>query len=314
MEWIFKFNEAIDYIEKNIEGKIDLEDVARIACCSLTRFLRMFNFVTDMTVGEYIRNRKMSLAANDLKKSEIKVIDLAIKYGYESPEAFTRAFQNFHGMPPTTVRKLGISTDFLPISFNIGINGGNFNIGTKPILRIEDCSNERVVSFFVNCKGPEEAAGNLLREWAVKNLSDYTARRYVGYAPKGHHPEGEYHQLDEPIGSHEYLMQMFLYGDEGKTSNFYGVDVCDAPQGLYLVGDVSLNEFDSNGNIDLGSSMQTAFSIMSECLKDMNYYEFDLGERRHREEQIFSNDWWINPSIGERGLQGFKLWLPIKKL
>ena len=314
MEWINKFNEAIDYIEKNMEGKIDLEEVARIACCSLTRFQRMFNFVTDMTVGEYIRNRKMSLAANDLKNIEIKVIDLAIKYGYDSPEAFTRAFQNFHGMPPTTVRKLGISTDFLPISFNIKMNGGNINVGTKPILRIEDCSYERVVSFFVNCQGPEEAAGNLLREWAVKNLSDYTARRYVGYAPKGHHPEVEHHQPDEPIGSHEYLMQMFLFGNEGKNSKYYGADVCDAPQGLYIVGDVTLNEFDSNGNIDLGSSMQTAFGIMSECLKDMNNYEFDFGERRHREEQIFSNEWWINPSIGDAGLQGFKLWLPIKKM
>ncbi|WMJ87415.1 helix-turn-helix transcriptional regulator [Anaerocolumna sp. MB42-C2] len=314
MEWINKFNEAIAYIEKNMEGKINLEEVARIACCSLTRFQRMFNFATDMTVGEYIRNRKMSLAANDLKNSEIKVIDLALKYGYDSPEAFTRAFQNFHGMPPTTVRKLRISTDFQPITFQIKINGGNFNIGTKPILRIEDCSNKRVISFFVNCQGPEEAAGNMLREWALKNLSDYTARRYVGYAPKGHHPEGVHHQSDEPIGSHEYLIQMFLLGDEEKNSNFHGADVGDGPQGLYLVGDVSLNEFDSNGNIDLGSSMQTAFGIMSESLKDMGNYEFDFGQRRHREEQIFSNEWWINTSIKDAGLQGFKLWLPIKKI
>ncbi|MGN6711480.1 helix-turn-helix transcriptional regulator [Anaerocolumna jejuensis] len=314
MEWINKFNEAIDYIEKNIEGKIDLEEVARVACCSLTRFQRMFNFTTDMTVGEYIRNRKMSLAADDLKNSNIKIVDLAIKYGYDSPEAFTRAFQNFHGMPPTTVRKLGISTDFQPISFQLKRNGGSFNVGAKPILRIEDCSNERVVSFFVDCQGPEEAAGNLLREWAVKNLSDYTARRYMGYAPKGHHPKGEQHQPNEPIDSHEYIMQMFLLGDEGKNDYFYGAKVCDAPQGLYLVGDVALNEFDDKGDIDIGSSMQTAFAVMSECLSNMNGYEFDLAERRHREEQILCNEWWTNPNLGDSALQGFKLWLPVKKI
>lgn len=108
-------------------------------------------------------------------------------------------------------------------------------------------------------------------------------------------------------------MQMFLFGDEGKSGTFLEADVCDAPKGLFLVGDVALNEFQHDGNIDIGSSMQTAFKVMSECLKEMGEYEFDLKERRHREEQIFSKEWWENPNIGDAGLVGFKLWLPIKK-
>jgi hypothetical protein len=158
----------------------------------------------------------------------------------------------------------------------------------KPLDRIEEHSNERVGSFFVDCKGPEEVAGNLLREWAVKNLSDYTARRCVGCAPKGHHPKGEEHQPNEEVGSHEYVMQMFLFGDEGNEETFLGADVCDAPKGLFLVGDVALNEFHDDGNIDIGSSMQIAFGVMTECLKDMGGYEFDFQNRRHMEEQIFS--------------------------
>lgn len=314
MEWLKKMNDAINYIEEHIEEKINYLTVAEIACCSLSRFQRMFSFATDITVAEYVRCRRMSLAANDLLNSDMKIIELAQKYNYESPEAFTRAYQVFHGVPPTSTRKLGIYSDYPRISFQIKINGGNFNMGINPLFRIEEHSNERVVSFFVNCKGPEAVAGDLLREWAVNNLSDYSARRCVGYAPKGHHQEGEEHQPNEKAGSHEYVMQMFLFKDEGNSDIFLGADVCDAPKGLFLVGDVALNEFHDDGNIDIGSSMQTAFGVMSECLRDMGGYEFDLQDRRHREEQIFSNEWWKNPNIGDAGLVGFKLWLPIKKV
>lgn len=186
-------------------------------------------------------------------------------------------------------------------------------MSAKPLVRIEEHSNERVVSFYVNCKGPERAAWDLLREWAVKNLGDYTARRCVGCAPKGHHPDGADHQPNEEKGSHEYVMHMFLLGDEGNGDTFLGAKVCAAPKGLYLVGDVALNEFNEDGSIDIGSSMQTAFGVMSECLKEMGGYEFDLQERRHLEEQIFSKEYWENP-IGDAGLTGFKLWLPIKKM
>lgn len=313
MEWLEKMNAAINYIELHIEDKIDYSTAAKAACCSLSRFQRMFSFVTDTTIAEYVRCRRMSLAAYDLLNSDIKIVELAQKYSYESPEAFSQAYQTFHGVSPTNTRKLGLYTNYPRISFQLKINGGNFNISTKPLVRIEEHSNERVVSFFVNCKGPESVAWELLREWAVKNLSDYTARRCFGCAPKGHHPDGAEHQPNEEEISHEYVMQMFLLGDEGKGNTFLGANVCDAPKGLYLVGDIVLNEFNEDGSIDIGSSMQTSFGVMSECLKGMGEYEFDLNERKHLEEQIFSNECWNNP-IGDAGLIGFKLWLPIKKI
>ncbi|MFD1175768.1 hypothetical protein ACFQ3W_05540 [Paenibacillus puldeungensis] len=180
----------------------------------------------------------------------------------------------------------------------------------KPLVCIEEHSKGRVVSFFVNCRGPERAAWDLLREWAVTNLSDHTARRYIGCAPKGHHPKGEGHQSNEDIGSHEYLAQMFLFDDEGKNDTFLGADVCDAPKGLFLVGDVVMNEFNDDGSIDIGASMQRSYGVMSECLKDMDGYEFELKERPYFEEHIFTNEWFS----GTDELAGFKLWLPIKKV
>jgi hypothetical protein len=233
-----------------------------------------------------------------------------MKYGYESPEAFTRAFQAFHGIPPTSVRKLGMHTSYPRISFQITINGGNFNMGTKPLVRIEEHSNERVVSFSVNCRGPEGPVWDQLRNWAVTNLHDYRMRRYLGFAPHGHHPEGEEHQPNEEIGTHEYVAQMFLFEHEGKNDKFFGADVCDAPQGLFLVGDVVLNEFNDDGTVDIGTSLRKSFEVMVECLKDIGNYDFDFGQRRDYEEHVFSDAWFdCAPDV-----PGFKLWVPVKKI
>jgi hypothetical protein len=251
----------------------------------------------------------MSLSARELVSSDVKIIDLAMKYGYESPEAFTRAFQAVHGVPPTGIQKLGTYTDYPRISFQITIEGGNCSMGTKPLVRIEEHGKERVVSFRDNCRGPEEAAWNLLRDWAVAHLNDYTMRRYIGCAPEGHHPKSEEHRPNEETGLHEYVAQMFLFGDEGASDTFLGAEVCDAPRGLFLVGDVVMNEFNDDGTIDIGSSMQKSFGVMSECLKSMGGYEFELKERAYWEEHIFTNEWFS----GAGELAGFKLWLPVKK-
>lgn len=306
MEWLSKMNSALGYIELNLEGKIDYGEVSRIACSSLTRFQRMFTFMTDMTIGDYVKRRKMSLAAEDLKNTDIKVIDLALKYGYESPEAFTRAFQGFHGMPPTVVRKLGISKVFQPISFQIKINGGDMMMGSKPLVKIEELSNLKVVYFQVNCEEPEKEAWNKMRQWVVKNFNDYEARRYIGYAPCGHHPEG----IEED--SHEYIAMMLLYGEEGENNCISGAKVCDAPKGLFLVGDVVLNEFDGDGNIDIGGSMKKSSQTIYECMLDMEDYTMDFSQRTYIEEHIFPKKWFLDENPEKLQVE-YKFWLPIKK-
>lgn len=306
MEWLSKMNDALNYIELNLEGKIDYHEVAHIACSSLTRFQRMFTFMTDMTIGDYVRFRKMSLAAEDLKNTDVKVVDLAIKYGYESPEAFTRAFQIFHGMPPTVVRKLGISKTHHPISFQININGGNMMIGSKPLVRIEELNNLKAVSFQAHCKEPEKQAWNKMREWAVKNLNDYEARRYIGYAPYGHHPAGSEEDF------HEYNALMLLYGEEGKDVDMFGAKVIDAPKGLFLVGDVVLNEFNDNGTIDIGLSMKKSSQTIYECMLNMEDYDIDFNERTYLEEHIFQKEWFLADNPEEFQAE-YRFWLPIKK-
>ena len=93
MDLLKHMNEALKYIENNLTNEIDYQEVAQIALCSEYHFKRMFSFLSGITLAEYIRHRRLTLAAFEVKESNVKVIDLAMKYGYTSPDSFTRAFQ-----------------------------------------------------------------------------------------------------------------------------------------------------------------------------------------------------------------------------
>lgn len=140
MEWIERLNNSINYMEENIKGTIDLEEVSRIACCSTYHFQRMFAYIANIPLSEYIRRRKMSLAAVDLQSGNEKVIDVSLKYGYNSPTAFNRAFKSVHGISPSQAKKEGtILKAFPPISFKITIKGDSemkFRIEKKESFRI----------------------------------------------------------------------------------------------------------------------------------------------------------------------------------
>lgn len=136
MEWLSKMNNAINYIEANINEKIDYAQAANIACCSLSRFQNMFLFITDITPAEYVRRRRMALSANELINNDVKIIDLSFKYGYESPEAFTRSFKAFHGFSPSVARKFKKYIDYPRIIIQINIIGGQFSMNTDKQMTV----------------------------------------------------------------------------------------------------------------------------------------------------------------------------------
>ncbi|MGI6010722.1 MAG: AraC family transcriptional regulator [Ruminococcus sp.] len=124
MEWIDRWNQALAYIEEHIAEDIGYEKLGKIAGCSPYHFQRMFNYMAEIPLSEYIRRRKMSLAAAEILSGEEKIVDIALKYGYSSPTAFNRAFQNVHGLSPTAARKKGASVrSYPPITFKITIKG-----------------------------------------------------------------------------------------------------------------------------------------------------------------------------------------------
>jgi AraC family transcriptional regulator len=117
-------NSAMEYIETNLADTILFDEIAQRACCSTYHFQRMFPFITGVSLSEYIRRRRLTLAAFELQTTASKVIDVAMKYGYDSPEAFARAFKNLHGIMPISARDTGVSLKAYPrMSFHISIKG-----------------------------------------------------------------------------------------------------------------------------------------------------------------------------------------------
>lgn len=140
MKWLKQLRKVIDYIENNLDGIISYDEIAKIACCSTYYFQKIFSYITGISLSEYIRRRRMTAAAFELQTSNKKVMDISLKYGYESPTAFNRAFQSIHGVSPTAARTKGtLLTAYPPISFSISVTGGanmNYRIKEKEIIRI----------------------------------------------------------------------------------------------------------------------------------------------------------------------------------
>ncbi len=140
MDSLKKMNDALEYIEDNLLEKIDYSEIAKIAMCSEYHFNRMFSFLSGVNLSEYIRRRKLTLAAFDLKNDSVKVIDVAVKYGYTSTDSFTRAFNSLHGILPSEVKKDNIQIKAYPkMTFQLtikGVDAMNYRIVKKEPFKI----------------------------------------------------------------------------------------------------------------------------------------------------------------------------------
>ena len=138
MDFLTRITEAVNYIEDNLDDEINEAVLAKITCCSMHQFGRVFSYVCDMSLAEYIRRRRMTLAAADLRNGE-KVIETALKYGYDSPDSFAKAFIALHGVTPREAAK-GAAVNYYPrISFHITIKGDvsmNYRIVEKEAFKI----------------------------------------------------------------------------------------------------------------------------------------------------------------------------------
>ena len=136
-----RMNRALTYIEENLAGEIDFRQVEILALCSEYHFRRMFSFLAGVTLSEYIRRRRLTVAAFELVHSDVLIIDVALKYGYNSPDAFTRAFYGLHGITPTEARNIGQPLKAYPrMIFQITVRGEN-----EMNYRIEEKAGFRIV-------------------------------------------------------------------------------------------------------------------------------------------------------------------------
>ena len=125
MEWLTCIRTAVAYMEQHLTEDIGPQDVAEQVHLSPFFLQRGFSFMTGWGIGTYLRNRRLYQAAVDLRETDRKVIDIALDYGYETPESFSKAFSRFHGATPSQVREGATIRTFLPLKINISIQGGN---------------------------------------------------------------------------------------------------------------------------------------------------------------------------------------------
>ena len=125
MEWVESISKGIEYIETHITEDLKAEDIAREVCISSFYFQKGFSMLCGFTVAEYIRQRRLTLAASELVSTDNRIIDIAMKYGYDSPDSFTKAFTRFHGSTPTAGRRNGGRIkSFAPLKINVSLKGG----------------------------------------------------------------------------------------------------------------------------------------------------------------------------------------------
>lgn len=172
MNVLAQFNEAMEYIEQNLMCNIELNQISRIAGCSEYHFRRMFSFLAGIPLGEYIRRRRLSVAGILLQTEPAKVIDLALQLGYESPEAFSKAFQAMHGVTPSQAKKENIGLKILPpMTFQLTISGGiemNYRIVEKDKFNIVGFKKRITMQF----KGINPQMDSLIQRLTPKIIAE----------------------------------------------------------------------------------------------------------------------------------------------
>lgn len=142
MDWVESIQRALAFIEAHLlEEGLNNGAVAKEAYSSNANFQRTFGIVTGVTVADYIRSRRLAQAGEELAASKAKVLDIALKYGYDTPESFTKAFVRFHGITPAGAKRNpeGLKK-FAPISLQIEVKGG-FERNAKMISNIPQIAN-----------------------------------------------------------------------------------------------------------------------------------------------------------------------------
>ena len=210
MNWIDSLGDAISYIEDNLTEELTMEDIARTANISSFYFQKSFGLLCGFTVGEYIRKRRLACSGSDVAATSEKIIDIALRYGYDSPDSFTKAFTRFHGSTPSAVRKSGaMIRSFAPLKLKFSLEGGtimDYKIVEKEAFTI--LGNARTFSY----------------EKAEEKIPVFWTEHYE--TGKGEKICGKYGvNIDESMGSDEFE---YLIADDCEAD-------ADIPEGLCKV-------------------------------------------------------------------------------
>lgn len=283
MGWTEIIGTAINYIEEHIHEELLPEVIAQKAAVSPFYFQKGFAMLCGMSMGEYIRGRRLSLAGREVILTDRKIIDIAMDYGYDSPDSFTRAFTRFHGITPAAARKAGGGLrPFAPLKLKISLEGGS----------IMDCKIVKKPEFTVLCRERkftyEEAAEKVPAFWNEHMASG-----------KNKLVQGKYGiNIDENMGCTEFT---YLIADD-----FTGGDV---PKGFAVrtIPEFTWAVFPITGKMP-EAIQEVEKKIFSEWLPNNGEYEIGAG---------YNVELYSDPAQFPNGTRDDKyyteVWIPVKE-
>lgn len=280
MEWISGIQRAIDYIESHLTDEIDFEEAAREAYSSSFHFQRVFSILCGFTLGEYVRMRRLSMAASDIVNTDEKVIEIAMKYGYDSPESFTRAFTRFHGVSPSEAKRGAMVKSFSRLSVKLTLTGG-----TTMDYRIEKVKDFKIICKKKQVTKPENATATAdISAFWDECGKDGSITKICGYLPK----EPRFKGLLGICFSFDTEASKFPYGIgveyDGRPISDDSLEVVDIPESTFVV-------FECRGKMP-ECFTDTYKKIVTEFFPQNPRYEYGQGV----ELEVYPSDDMDNPN------------------
>ena len=300
MDWTTGIQKAIDYIEAHLTDEIDYEAVAAQSFSSSYHFQRVFGILCGYTLGEYIRSRRLSLAGAELAAADAKVIDVALKYGYDSPDSFAKAFKSFHGITPSQAKNGGKLRSFSRLVLRLSLEGGftmNYRIEEKPEMIL--------TGFKKHFTGtPENRYEQECDFYAHSRVNQYLLKGVCGDRDNGYNVianigDGGFdffiaQQLDEWWT--ENLAKGLGYDEKSKEFEKIAI-----PRQLYVICETDRMRYPVTALPELRRK------TVSECLPSSGYQLADAPE-------IAVTHWYYKPGDGSASQSRYiELWLPIEK-
>ncbi|AGK95708.1 AraC family transcriptional regulator [Clostridium pasteurianum] len=284
MDWITGMQKAIDYIEDNLIYDLDYSEISKRALVSSFHFQRVFSILCGYTVGEYIRKRRLTLAGVDLTMSDIKVIDVALKYRYETPESFTKAFSRFHGITPRAAREPGAKIkSFCRLSIKISLEGGDimdYRIEKKNALAFVGYKKKFIGELGERFDQERDFWVNTRKEQDV--LMEMRNEPFIWY------------DINTNFSDEGYDHYIAVLSDKEITEGFEKITVSEL---TYAIFETERMNFPTSSHLDLRKK------IVSEWLPSSEYILAEGPE-------ITVTHWFKKPEKEKRYIE---LWIPVEK-
>ena len=284
MDWISGMQKAIDYIEDNLICELDYSEISKRAYVSSFHFQRVFSILCGYTVGEYIRNRRLTLAGVDLTMSDAKVIDIALKYGYETPESFAKEFTRFHGITPKTARESRSKLkSFSRLSIKIILEGGDIMD-----YRIEKKCALSFVGYKKKFTGDLQERFEQERDFWVNTRKEQDALMEIRKEPF------IWYDINTNFSDDGYDHYIAVLSDK---DNIEGLEIITVPELTYAIFETKRMSYPTLAHLDLRKK------IVSEWLPSSEYLLAEGPE-------ITVTHWFKKPDKEKRFIE---LWIPVEK-